>query len=501
VFPGIDSRRCLSALLALALAVASPIAGGQGAQPASAPADNLPRLGDAGGEELSPAAERRLGETIMRDLRRDPDVSDDVEVSEYLNRLGTLLGGTPGANGFTLEFFLVLDSTLNAFALPGGYIGVHSGLIVAAQSESELASVLSHEIGHVTQRHIARMLAAQRQTSMTTLAAAVLGALAARSNPQAMAGIVTMAGGAQMQQMLAFSRDAEREADRVGMETLRSAGFEPAGMVSFFTRLQQSSRIYESAAPGYMRSHPLTAERIADMQSRAQEVRYRQRPDSIDFRLMRAKLRALGTPTVDGLIGIRAQFERQLRDRSTNDELAAWYGVAVAALAQRDYAGADRALQETRKRLPGGHAALERLAADIRLRSGDPAGALALAEAAAGRFVGARALIHLQAEALLAMREPTRAERFLQEQIALYRADPKLWQLLAKAHNGLNQTALAHRATAEEYALGGRWLAAIEQLRLAQKLGTLDFYTGSLVDARMKEFQGEYQREQKEKTR
>nr|MBP8310862.1 M48 family metallopeptidase [Burkholderiaceae bacterium] len=476
MFPGIDPRRCLSALLALVLAATPPVLGAQGAQPTVAPLDNLPRLGDAGGEELSPTAERRLGETIMRDLRRDPDVSDDVEVSEYLNRLGTLLGGTPGANGFTLEFFLVLDSTLNAFALPGGFIGVHSGLIVAAQSESELASVLSHEIGHVTQRHIARMLAAQRQTSMMTLAAAVLGALAARSNPQAMAGIVTMASGAQMQQMLAFSRDAEREADRVGMETLRSAGFEPAGMVSFFTRLQQSSRIYESAAPGYMRSHPLTAERIADMQSRAQEGRYRQRPDSIDFRLMRAKLRALATPTVDGLIGIRAQFERQLRDRSTHDELAAWYGVAVAALAQRDYAAADKAVQETRKRLPAGHAAVERLAAEVKLRTGDAPGALALAETAAGRFVGARALIHLQAEALLAMGEPARAARFAQDQIALYRADPKLWRLLAQAHNGLNQSALAHRATAEEYALGGSWLAAIEQLRLALKLGTLDFY-------------------------
>jgi predicted Zn-dependent protease len=500
VHSGIDLRRCISALLVVVLAVTSPLAGSQ-SEPPAASADNLPRLGDAGGEELSPAAERRLGETIMRDLRRDPDVSDDVEVSEYLNRLGTLLAGAPGANGFTLEFFLVLDQSLNAFALPGGYIGVHSGLIVAAQTESELASVMAHEIGHVTQRHIARMLAAQRQTSMMTLAAAILGALAARSNPQAMAGIVTMAGGAQMQQMLSFSRDAEREADRVGMETLRSAGFEPAGMVSFFTRLQQSSRIYESAAPGYTRSHPLTTERIADMQSRAREVRYRQRPDSIDFRLMRAKLRALGSPSVDGLRTVRSQFERQLRDRSTNDDLAAWFGLAVAALAQRDYTAADKALQETRRRLPAGHAAVERLAAEIRLRSGDAAGALALAEAGAARFVGARALIHLQAEALLALQEPTRAARFLQDQIALYRADARLWQLLARAHNALNETALAHRATAEEYAISGRWLAAVEQLRLALRLGTLDFYTGSLVDARMKEFQAEYQREQKEKIR
>ncbi len=446
-------------------------------------------------------AERRLGETIMRDLRRDPDVSDDVEVTEYLNRLGVQLAGTPGANGFSFEFFLVRDAMLNAFALPGGFIGVHSGLIIAAQSESELASVLAHEIGHVTQRHIARMLAQQRQTSMVTLAAAILGALAARSNPQAMAGIVTMAGGAQQQQMLAFSRDAEREADRVGIETLRAAGFEPAGMVAFFQRLQQSTRIYEGAAPGYMRSHPLTADRIADMQARVQEVRYRQRADSIDFRLMRAKLRALGNASVDGLRNQRTQFERQLRDQSANDELAAWYGLAVTALAQRDFGAADTALLAARQRLPAGHAAFETLAAEIRLRAGNPAAALTLAQAGAGRFAGARTLIHLQAQALLAMREPARAAALLQEQIALYQTDARLWRLLAQAHGALDQPALAHRATAEEYALSGSWLAAVEQLRLALKLGTLDFYTGSLADARMKTFQAEYQREKQEKVR
>ncbi len=484
-------HRWVAALIAGVLACSTPLAPAQ--------IDNLPRLGDAGGDELSPGAERRLGEAIMRDLRRDPDVSDDAEVTDYLNRLGAQLSATPAAAGFSFEFFLVRDNTLNAFALPGGYIGVHSGLIVAAQTESELASVLAHEIGHVTQRHIARMLAQQRQTSMMTLAAAILGALAARSNPQALAGIVTMAGGAQQQQMLAFSRDAEREADRVGIETLRATGFEPAGMVAFFQRLQQSTRIYENNAPGYMRSHPLTAERVADMQSRVQETRYRQRPDSIDFRLLRAKLRALATPTVDGLLSVRQQFERQLRDKATNDDLAAWFGLATVLLAQRDVPGAEKALAETRRRLSAPHAAVERLGAEIRLRAGDPAGALALAEAASAKFIGARGLLHLRAEALLAMGEHARALRFLQDQVVAYRTDARLWRLLAQAHGALGQTALAHRATAEEYAIAGGWLAAIEQLRLALRAGSMDFYTASLVDARLKEFQAEYQREQQER--
>lgn len=483
--------RASSALVALALSATPPQALSQ--------ADNLPRLGEAASDELSPVAERRLGEQIMRELRRDASVSDDVEIADYLNRVVARLAAASSSPGLSFDAFLVRDPTMNAFALPGGFIGVHSGLLVAAQSESELASVLAHEIGHVTQRHIARMLSQQRQSSMSVMAAMLLAALAARSNPNAAMGIATMAAGAQQQQMLSFSRDAEREADRVGLESLRQADFDPNGMVSFFGRLQQATRIYEGTAPAYMRSHPMTVERIADLQSRVQEGRYRQRVDSIEFRLARAKLRALSNGSVDGLRAARAANERALRDRTTTDEASAWFGIAVAALAQRDFAGAERGIAETRKRVPGGHPFVERLAAEARLRAGDASGALAIADAAAGRFAGARALTHMQAEAMLAMRDFTRAADFLQDQLALYRGDPLLWRLLARARYGLGQPALSHRAAAEEYALIGGWLAAIEQLRLAQRAGNVDFYTASQIDARIKELQAEYTREQQEK--
>ncbi len=491
-------RRCRAALRS-AIASLLALSLGVGAPPAYSQAENLPRLGDAGGEELSPAAERRLGEAIMREVRRDASVSDDVELNDFLNRLGATLTNTPAAKSYSFELFLVRDGSLNAFALPGGFIGVHSGLIVATQSESELASVLAHEIGHVTQRHIARMLSEQRYGSVAMLAALVLGALAARSNPQAAIGVATMAMGAQQQQMLSFSRDAEREADRVGIETLRQSGFDPNGMVAFFGRLQQASRIYEGSAPAYMRSHPLTAERIADMQARVQDGRYRQRPDSVDFRLARAKLQALESPTVDGLRSARTSFERQLREKTTPDEAATWYGVAVAALAQRDFAAAQNAIDETRRRLPGSHAFVERLAAETRLRAGDAAGALAIAESAAARFTGARALVHVQAEAMLAMRDFDKATAFLKDQLAVYRSDSMLWHLLSQAEYGAGRPAFAHRAAAEEYALTGGWLAAIEQLKLARRAGHLDFYAASQVDARIKELQAEYTREQQDR--
>lgn len=485
------TRRALALVLALALSVA-PL-------PALPQAENLPRLGDASADELSPSAERRLGDTIMRDLRRDASVSDDAEISDYLNRLGAQITGTPAAAGFVFEFFMVRDSTMNAFALPGGYIGVNSGLVVASQSESELASVMAHEVGHVTQRHIARMLSRGRQSSMLAMAAMVLAALAAKSSPGAAAGITTMAAGAQQQNMLAFSRDAEREADRVGIDTLRQAGFDPTGMVAFFGRLQQANRVYEGNAPVYVRSHPLTTERMADMQARVQDGRYKQRADSIEFRLVRAKLRALASTSVDSLRAARAQFERQIREKTALDETAAWFGVGVAALAQRDFVAADQAIAQARSRMPVGHPYIERLAAEARLKAGDAAGALAIAQAAAARFAGARALVYLQAEAMIAMRDVDKAAVFVQDQLTLYRSDAVLWRLLSQAHHGMNQPALAHRATAEEYALIGGWLAAIEQLRLAQRAGNVDFYVASQIDARIKELQAEYSRERQDK--
>lgn len=488
-------RRFLSRALAVWLSLG--LAGAP--LPALAQVDNLPRLGDAGAEELSPSAERRLGDAIMREVRRDPAYSDDPEVTEYLNRLVAGLGQATSAAGFSFELFLVRDPTLNAFAFPGGFIGVHSGLITAAQSESELASVLAHEMGHVTQRHIARMLSQQGRTSMLSMAAMVLAVLAARSSPGGAMGIMTMAGGAQQQNMLSFSRDAEREADRVGIETLRQTGYDPNGMVSFFGRLQQSTRLYEGAAPAYMRSHPLTGERIADMQVRVREDRYRQRSDTLEFRLVRARLRALSGGSVDAQRTLRAAFEAQIRDRTTVDDLAAWFGLAVLTLEQRDFPAFERALAETRARVTAGHPYVERLAADARLRQGDAAGALAIARAAAARWVSSRALVHLQAQALLALGEAARAQEFLSDQLLLYRSDATLWRLLSQAWQALRQPAQAHRAAAEDYALTGSWLAAIEQLRLALRAGGLDFYTASLVDARLKDLQAEFTRDQQDR--
>ena len=195
------------------------------------------------------------------------EVIEDWEIRDYFARLAAPLVATDPAQGFVFDFLPIRDMAINAFALPGGYIGVNAGLLLAAQSESEVASVLAHEIGHVTQRHMSRMVAKSKQVSVTAIAGLILAALAAASNPQAAAGVALFGDSLAQDQMLAFSRDAEREADRVGFDMLSQAGFEVGGMLQFFMRLQQAYKLVDVGLPVYVRSHPLTSERISDVQS------------------------------------------------------------------------------------------------------------------------------------------------------------------------------------------------------------------------------------------
>ena len=488
-------RRGFAALLALALSLPAPMPLLAQDMRQGTVFDSLPRIGAAAADELSPQLERDIGEAVRRDFRRQGLLIEDPEVVDYLNQLGDQLGATGPAAGYGFEFFAVRDATLNAFAVPGGFIGVHSGLIVAASNESELASVLGHEMGHVTQRHIARMIAQGRQSSVVSLATAVLAILAARSNPQAAGGLVALGEGIAQDQMLAFSRDAEREADRVGLDILRQAGFDPNAMVAFFGRLQDATRIYDSGAPTYMRTHPVTSERMADIQNRLSRERYRQHVDSVEFSLVRAKLEALANTGTDGLERARAAIERRLRDRSFVNEAAAQYQLAVIANEQGDVDVARVALGAARSALGEPHAMLARLAIHIDMRAGRHDAALSASRDALVAFPFARALVHQHGDLLLRMRRFDEAAEYLEAQVRRHRGDSNLWRMLSEARFGAGQPVAARRAVAEHYALDGGLLAAIEQLRIAQREAGGDFYVGSQIDARLRELQARYTRE------
>ena len=311
--------RAFALLLALCLALL-PRAFGQA----------LPELGEGSSTVLPPLLERKIGEGIMREIRsREPSYLDDPEISDYLNQLGArLVAAVPGARQ-DFEFFGIRDASVNAFAMPGGFVGVHTGLITTADSESEVASVLGHEVAHVTQRHIARMLGTQQQMQIPGLIALAAALLLGRSRPDIAQGAMMAAQGVMAQTQLSYSRDFEREADRIGFQTLTSAGFDARAMSAFFEKMQRTTRVMDDGSvPGYLRSHPISTERIADAQARAANLPYRQHPDSLDFHLVRAKLRAeFGDPR-DAV----TEFKTAVGDLRYANEIAARYGLAVALL-------------------------------------------------------------------------------------------------------------------------------------------------------------------------
>ncbi|MDP2879838.1 MAG: M48 family metalloprotease [Sulfuricella sp.] len=444
-------------------------------------ADGLPDLGEASQSGFSPQTERRIGEAIMADVRHDRSLVDDSELTDYLNNLGYRLVASSAENRQDFEFFVLRDSTLNAFALPGGFIGVHTGLILAAQSESELAAVLGHEIAHVTQRHLARIIAKQEQSAITSLAMLAVAILAARSNPQVANAAMASAQATSIQTQLDFTREHEREADRIGLQTLTQAGFDPRGAASFFERLQKFNRLYENNAPDYLRTHPITSERIADLQNRLENKPYRQVPDSLEFQLVRAKLRAdEGTPQQ-----AIAHFEEALREKKYSSEAASRYGLTAALLRAKETARAEQELAQLRN-AAAPNAIIENLGAQIKTAAGPQGAALAQYQAALKSFPNHRALVYGHAEALLQNRHSGDALKLVGDRLRRFPNDGRLYELQAQGYAMQGKMLLSHQAQAEAYARQGRLVAAIEQLQLGLKAGDGDFYQLSIAEVRLK---------------
>ena len=469
--------------------------------PAVLHAQALPNLGGGDSAELSPLQERKLGEEIMNSIRRDPAFMSDLPTLDYLNQFGnSLLAATPDARGeadYDFFFFAVRDPSLNAFALPGGFIGANSGLVLAAQSESELASVMAHEIGHVSQRHIARMIGNQKQDSLLPIAGMLLGALAMRSSPDL--GIAAMMSGTGMaaQRRLSFGRDAEREADRVGLNILNSGGFETSGMVNFFGRLQNASRNRSDNMPAWLRTHPLTTERIADIEARIRDMPYRQRVDSLDFTLVKARLRVLQDDSPRGWRDSSRLFAEQIKQGTRVQVQGARYGLAMIALRQREIPQARVLLDAMhtdadRKSSSEQSVLLLGLELDISLANGDSQQAVALAADGRNRFPLSRSLSMQYAEALMVTGRKQEAANFLRDQAQIYRQDAGIQKALARAYAEQNKQALQHMALAEFYAISGALPAALEQLRIARSAPDAAFHDLAIIDARERELQASW---------
>jgi predicted Zn-dependent protease len=328
------------------------------------------------------------------------------------------------------------------------------------------------------------MVAAQSQSYWPTMAALALAILASRSNAQVASAAIASTQAYSMQNQLNYTRDYEREADRLGYDMLTRAHFDPRGMSGFFNRLQRASRFYDSSAPAYLRTHPLTSERIADMESRSESEPYQQIQDSLDFQLVRARLRAQENSPADAVLAIR----NTLKEKRFSNETAERYGLIVALLRARQFKEAEIEVQK----LPSGKNSspmIQQLAAHTALTAGNPTLALQRYQSGSEVYPGYRPLQYGYISALLTSDRSGDALKRVDKQLALYPLDRRLWRLAAQSHAQLGHRLLGHRAQAEAAALSGNLVAAIEQITLGIKAADGSFFDLSAAEARRREWQ------------
>jgi predicted Zn-dependent protease len=464
------------------------------------PAIELPDIGDPSGTLFSPAQERKIGQAFLRQLRQNARVKvvDDPEVEAYVQALGSQLAAQSDNPTQSFEFFLVDDGSINAFAVPGGFIGVHTGLLLNAATESELAGVLAHEIAHVTQKHMARAFEKASQLSIP-MAAAMLGAiLIGTQNPEAgqAALAAVSAGNAQMQ--IDFTRANEEEADRVGMQILVNAGLDPQGMPAFFEKLQRANRYTDDPQlPEFLRTHPVTVSRVADSRNRAE--RYPKKPyqDSLDFLLTQTKIKQASIEDPSQAVNI---YEQMLKPAGAHQENATRYGYALALTRAGRYPQARLQLGKLRQTDP------ERLAyllasARLAMTEGNHAEGLQIYTKAQSLFPDYRPVALGYAQALLTAGKAGEARQLLRRYISHHEPDLAYYDLLADAEGKAGSQVEAHIATAEGFYLEGETELACKQLRFAQRSAQVDHYQRERIEARLKTWADEVAEEVKDSSR
>ena len=458
-------------LTLLMLLCLSPCAVGEG----------LPDLGDASQAVLTPLQERQIGQQSMLQIRASKQFMDDAEISDYLNQIGYRLVENSAEASLGFEFFAVNDYSVNAFAMPGGFIGVNAGLLLITQSESELASVLSHEISHVTQHHLARMAAGQQGDSLASMVAIAVAILAARSNPQASQAVMTGVQAHSMQKQLDFTRTHEEEADRIGLQLLQKSGFNTRAMPEFLERLQKANRLLDGNAPNYMRTHPITSERVAEIENRVQKQPYRLIEDSLNFQLVRTKLIAAQKTAPDAI----AYFSDALGAQKHGNPVAQRYGLVGALLRNNEVNRATQELAVLRKQAKS-NPMIETLAGQVKRAAKNDADTLAFYRTAVQNYPQHRALIYDYTDLLLQNNQAETAIKLLTEQLVRHPSDTTLYNLQAKGYAMQGKRLEQHQAQAYAYAWQGNLFAAIEQLELAKRAGG-SFYQLSTIESDLRE--------------
>jgi predicted Zn-dependent protease len=450
--------------------------------PATAPPsvqNSLPDLGSSANASLSRGEEYQIGRLMMRDLRSQNAVLDDPESADYLQSLGSRLAIEAQEGQQQFSFFAVRDQSINAFALPGGFIGVNTGLVLLTSSEAELAGVVAHEIGHVVQRHIARAVQAQSRSSLASIAGMLGGVLigAVTGNVGAMQGLIVAGQGVAMQQQINFTLMEEAEADRVGISYLASAGFDPGGMAAFFSAMSRERGRAGEDYPEMLLDHPVDTKRIAEARARMTALSsLPRRPDSASYAFIRERLRVLGS---DSSNDMRRYYEHQRASNPKNGALR--YGAALAELKSGDPRNAVTLLEplvEAQPQLPLLHAAL----AQALLAAGRNDEARQTFER--GLVLSPRnvPLSVRYAEALMQLNEAKKAHQLLLDLFNNVMPTPEQIRLIAIVANAAGDTGDAYYYMAELHIASGDLMLATTQLDLA-------LATPGLTEVQRKRFQ------------
>jgi beta-barrel assembly-enhancing protease len=458
---------------------------------------SLPDIGDPSGALMSPAQELALGEALVRNIRARSRVASDPEVNEYIENLGFRLVAHSDRPEQHFGFFVVQLPSINAFALPGGFIGTNSGLITTAANENELAAVLSHEIAHVTQRHITRGYEAVDRMSIPTVAAILASIILGAQDPGLGQAALIAVMGSSAQYQLNFTRTHEYEADWIGINTLQRAGFDPSSMSAFFEKLQDNNRLQGRSAPEFLSTHPVTINRISDSRSRAAKFEPRTYADSLEFQLIRAKLMVLEETNNARLL---ETLEKQYETGQTRHHDAGQYALALALLRASQFVRARALISELRKRNPS--VINYRLAyAELEQAEHGANKALPSYEDSLKFYPYNYPLVVGYARALIDAKHANKARSVLRNFITRRPKDALLFELLATAEELSGHKIESHRHYAEFFFLNGRTGEAVAQLEQALKLPGIDKYQKGAVDARLTELKDIISAEAKAKER
>jgi predicted Zn-dependent protease len=463
---------------------------GAGAPPSLAqPAGELPEMGDSSSTVLSAEDELRIGKEMLRQLEANGALADDPIINEYIQNLGSRIAANTDATTTRFTFFLVNANSVNAFAMPGGFIGVHAGLLLTSESENEVASVIAHEIAHVTQHHIARGVEQANKMQLPLTAAVIAAILLGAQDPQVANAAIAAAVGGSQQMQLNFTRANEHEADRVGMQLLAASDYDPRGMADFFARLQQETRYYGSGIPEFLSTHPVTTTRIAEAQERAAGYPARPVNNSPYYTLVKARLALRYAASPEHLL-------QQLEARKSAGEPATESDTYLRAMIQEKLGNitASRTLyQNLLARAPERIAFIHGLA-ELENSQGSAQKAADIYRKGLKVYPGNTLLSLALAETLIRQREYPPARKLLEQQVMRNPSSRESYRVLARLESASGNKAASHIAQAEYYYLSGESHSAIDQLNTARRQGSLDHYHLSRIEARLSQIKDELER-------